>query len=87
MLFFAFLGVLFAQNNQKIDVLCYNLKEEYILLKSQKRYIEANELLVSVYPYQKLEVSAEVDVPIASELFYDDNIGYIEIKPESYEII
>ena len=78
---------IFDKNNQKIDVLCYNLKEEYILLKSQKRYIEANELLVSVYPYQKLEVSAEVDVPIASELFYDDNIGCIEMEPESYEII
>ncbi len=78
---------IFDKNNQKIDVLCYNLKEEYILLKSQKRYIEANELLVSVYPYQKLDVSSEVDDPIAVELFYDDNIGCIEMEPESYEII
>lgn len=78
---------IFDKNNQKIDALCYNLKEEYILLKSQKRYIEANELLVSIYPYQKLEVSSEVDIPIATELFYDDNIGCIEMKPDSYEII
>lgn len=78
---------IFDKSNQKTDVLCYNLKEEYILLKAQKRYIEANELLVSVYPYQKLEISSELDIPIAAELFYDDTIGCIEMKPDSYEII
>jgi CRISPR-associated endonuclease/helicase Cas3 len=75
------------KSNQKIDVLCYNLKSDYIELISQKRYIEANELLVSVYPYHKVHLSKELDVLIANDLFYDQDIGCIEKIPDSYEII
>ena len=75
------------KNNQKVDVLCYNLKEEYCSLINQKRYIEANELLVSVYPYHKIEPSKDLDVLIVSELYYDEKKGCIEKKPDCYEII
>ena len=75
------------QNDQKVEVLCYNLKEEYCNLLNQKRYIEANELLVSVYPYHVIVPSEEYDVYIASELFYDERRGCIEKKPDCYEII
>lgn len=75
------------KNNQKVDVLCYNLKEEYCSLINQKRYIEANELLVSVYPYHKIEPSKDLDVLIVSELYYDEKKGCIEKKSDCYEII
>ena len=75
------------KSNQKVDVLCYNLKEEYCSLIDQKRYIEANELLVSVYPYHKIEPSNVCDVLIAPELYYDEGRGCIEKKPDCYEII
>lgn len=77
------------QNNQKVDVLCYNLKEEYCSLIEQKRYIEANELLVAVYPYHwdQTVFSKDWDVRIAQELFYDEKQGCIEKKPDCYEII
>ena len=75
------------RNNQKVDVLCYNLKEEYCSLVDQKRYIEANELLVSVYPYHKMKLSEDWDVLIAPELFYDEKMGCIEKMSDCYEII
>lgn len=75
------------RNNQKIDVLCYNLKEEYCSLVDQRRYIEANELLVSVYPYHKMKLSKDWDVLIAPELFYDEKVGCIEKISGCYEII
>lgn len=75
------------KNNQKVDVLCYNLKEEYYSLVSQKRYIEANELLVSVYSYHKMEISKDLDVLVAPELYYDEKKGCVENAPDCYEII
>lgn len=75
------------RNNQKVDVLCYNLKEEYCSLVDQRRYIEANELLVSVYPYHKMKLSKDWDVLIAPELFYDEKVGCIEKMSGCYEII
>lgn len=77
------------QNNQKVDVLCYNLKDEYYNLVEQNRYIEANELLVSVYPYHldKNDYNDNLDVWIAKELFYDEKQGCIEKKQDCYEII
>lgn len=77
------------QNNQKIEVLCYNLKDEYCSLIEQKRYIEANELLVSVYPYHldRRSYDDNWDVWIAQELFYDEKQGCIEKKQDCYEII
>lgn len=77
------------QNNQKVDVLCYNLKDEYYNLVEQNRYIEANKLLVSVYPYHldKNDYNDNLDVWIAKELFYDEKQGCIEKKQDCYEII
>ena len=63
------------------------MKEEYCSLIDQKHYIEANELLVSVYPYHKIEPSNVCDVLIAPELYYDEERGCIEKKPDCYEII
>src|SRR5690606_21127880 len=39
-------------NNQKIEILCGNLVDEYEELCNQKRYIEASQLLVQVYHYE-----------------------------------
>lgn len=65
-------------NNQKIEVLCNNLIEEYELKIGQKRYIEANQLLVQVYRYEA-EISKyrkSGDVLVANNLYYDTKIGY-----------
>ncbi len=37
--------------NQKVDMLCSNLMDEYDQLIEQKNYIEANRLIVQVYPH------------------------------------
>lgn len=69
-------------NNQKIEVLCLNLIEEYETKILQKRYIEANQLLVQVYRYEA-EISKERkfgNVLIAYNLEYNPQIGYIRKK-------
>lgn len=72
--------------NQKVDVLCYNLKEDYLRLIEEKRYIEANELLVSVYPYHRIRPSC-LDVLVVEDLFYDEKKGCVEAVPDCYEIM
>lgn len=67
-------------NNQKIEVLCLNLIEEYESKIAQKRYIEANQLLVQVYGYEAT-ISKDRkfgDVLIAYNLEYSTHIGYIK---------
>jgi len=69
-------------NNQKIEVLCFNLTEEYESKIAQKRYIEANQLLVQVYRYEA-EISRNRkfgDVLVANNLEYNPKIGYTERK-------
>lgn len=84
---------LFDKNSQKIDVLCENLFDEYYELIQQKRFIEANELLVSVYPYHKTKLvkldskKQGLNVLKVNDLFYDPEKGCIENVPNSYEII
>lgn len=84
---------LFDKNKQKIDVLCYNLFDEYCELIDQKRYIEANELLVSVYPYHKTKLvtlnkmKPGLNVLKVDELYYDQDKGCIEKIPDAYEIM
>lgn len=84
---------LFDKNNQKIDVLCHNLIDDYCGLIDQKRYIEANELLVSVYPYHKTKLlvlkknGRSLNVLKADDLYYDSEKGCIVEVPDSYEII
>jgi len=75
---------LFDNNNQKVEVLCGNLVEEFDLLRSQKRYIEANQLLVSVYFYELKGTSINKDdkdkrnVIVAYALEYNSEIGYVK---------
>lgn len=61
---------------------CANLKEEYDSLVAQKRYIEANELLVSVYPSSKWKWNRGEDVFVDDTLFYDERKGYIRWQQE-----
>jgi CRISPR-associated endonuclease/helicase Cas3 len=67
-------------NNQKVEILCGNLEEEFDEYKSQKRYIEANQLLVSVYYYELKGTNFRKDerrnVLVAYDLEYDPIIGY-----------
>ena len=67
-------------SNAKVDVICGNLEEEYDELKSEGRFIEANRLLVSVYPtflynstIDKIKTNQK---PVAYELEYDEDLGY-----------
>ena len=64
--------------NQKIDVLCSNLLSDFKKHISNKEYIEANQLLVSVYFYEAKEKTKDEEsgILIAHNLFYDENIGY-----------
>ncbi len=69
------------KNNQKIDVLCSNLFYEFENKIQQKRFIEANQLLVQVYGY---EVESPVkndkyDIIVAPNLEYNNVIGYQKI--------
>ncbi|WPP51831.1 CRISPR-associated helicase Cas3' [Catalinimonas niigatensis] len=67
-------------NNQKVEILCSNLVREFDSLREEKRYIEANQLLVKVYFYE-LKGSAHIkdnkrNVIIANDFEYDEQIGY-----------
>lgn len=66
-------------DNQKIEVLCYNLIEEYREKIKERRFIEANQLLVSVYQYEaNIKTEREFgDTLIATNLYYDAAIGYV----------
>lgn len=64
--------------NKKIDVLCGNLVELYENRIKEKQYLEANQLLVSVYFYEA-EISknkAFGDTLIAHNLVYSNLIGF-----------
>lgn len=67
-------------NNQKIEVLCANLIEEYEELLKAKRYIEANQLLVQLYFYELKDTNYKHDekknLIIAYEFDYHEKIGY-----------
>jgi len=67
-------------SNQKLEVLCFNLIEEFDEKRMNKQYIEANQLLVQVYRYEleSLIKHSTSNVIIANNLFYDDAIGYIK---------
>lgn len=66
-------------NNKKIDTLCSNLLDEFDILYTNGRYIEANQLLVSVYFYETKAIKDERrNVFISYDLEYDDDIGYVK---------
>ena len=69
---------LLNNNNQKIEVLCFNLLEEFDELKMNKKYIEANQLLVQVYVYELDNYSKDKkrNVIVANNLVYDTDAGY-----------
>ncbi|MCU0390389.1 MAG: CRISPR-associated helicase Cas3' [Thermoflexibacter sp.] len=86
---------IFENNNQKIDVLCSNLlfdgwdgREDtlgYDSLIAQKRYIEANQLLVSAYFYEaKSKKDEKRNLLISYDLEYDKMIGYKK-KVDTFE--
>lgn len=72
--------------NQKIDVLCHNLIDDYDEKKKNKQYIEANQLLIQVYKYELEHPTRDLkrNVIISNNLTYDDVIGYKK-KDESFE--
>lgn len=64
--------------NQKIEVLCFNLIEKFEAKINERRFLEANQLLVQVYNYEA-EISKDRksgDVLIAKNLEYNSTIGY-----------
>ncbi|MFT3902429.1 MAG: CRISPR-associated helicase Cas3' [Niabella sp.] len=66
------------EGNQKREVLCFNLIDEFEQKISEGRYIEANQLLIQVYHYEatisKDKLKGDTDVAI--NLKYDPIIGY-----------
>lgn len=66
--------------NKKVDILCGNLVDEYDSFIYEKRYIEASQLLVSVYFYQIHDTNKVFDkkrnVIVNYDFIYDENIGY-----------
>ena len=74
--------------NDKIEILCKNLVLEFDTFKKEKRYIEANQLLVSVYFYELEKTNFIKDekrgVVVANEFLYDSAIGYIK-RDDSFE--
>ncbi len=70
------------KGNQKIEVLCFNLVDEYERKISEKRFIEANQLLVQVYPYEATiaKEREQGDTLVAINLDYDSQIGYYQRK-------
>lgn len=67
--------------NQKIEVLCFNLQEEYHTAIAEKRFVEANQLLVQVY---REEVAGKLQLDrgvwLAYELDYNSVLGYMHRK-------
>lgn len=73
-------------NNQKVEVLCFNLIDDFDEKKRNKQYIEANQLLVQVYRYElgKYEPDKKRNVIVANNLVYNPIIGYTK-KDDSFE--
>lgn len=67
--------------NQKIEVLCFNLIEEFKEKIAERRFLEANQLLVQVYGYEaeisKNNISG--DILVANNLEYNSTIGYYKM--------
>jgi len=74
--------VLGERSSLKIEILCGNLVEEFESLKEEGRYIEANQLLVSVYPYELRDTThsreRNKNILIAYDFEYDTEIGYVK---------
>ncbi len=81
-------NVMEKTNGQKVDIICGNLIDEFENLKAQKRYIEANQLLVQVYFYELKSTNLGKDksgnVIIGYDFFYDKIKGYTKCKTEIF---
>lgn len=77
------------EKNQKREVLCFNLIEDFNQKIADGRYIEANQLLVPVYHYESVisKDRLQGDTDVAINLKYDSEIGYYSIEKDSDEII
>lgn len=75
---------IFKNNNQKIEVLCFNLQEEYKQKIVERRFLEANQLLVQVYSYEPKFSKEKLygDTLVAINLKYDPIIGYFSIEKD-----
>lgn len=73
-------------NNQKVEVLCYNLLDDFDEKKKNKQYVEANQLLVQVYRYELENTTKDSkrNVIISNNLIYDPIMGYKK-KDHSFE--
>ena len=81
----SWIETILEDNNEKVEVLCENLIAEFDLLKKSGRYIEANQLLVAIYPYELSKTNVQKNdkergVWIAWDFFHDDKLGYINRK-------
>ncbi len=67
-------------DNKKVEILCSNLIDEYDSYINEKRYIEASQLIVSVYFYQIHNTNKVYDkkrnVIVAYDFVYDSTIGF-----------
>jgi len=73
-------------SNQKMDILCSNLTEDFYHHIENKEFIEANQLLVSVYFYEAKDKYQDKDrgLWIVNNLYYDEKVGYLN-KVESFD--
>ncbi len=73
-------------SNQKVEVLCHNLIDDFDEKITNKKYIEANQLLVQVYKYELMNQTNDTkrNVIIANNLIYDETVGYMK-KDNSFE--
>lgn len=81
-------NVMEKTNGQKVDIVCSNLIDEFEYLKAQKRYIEANQLLVQVYFFELNGTTLGKDnsgnVIVGYDFFYDEVIGYTKAQNEIF---
>lgn len=79
-------------NSQKVEILCENLIDDFDKLKCEKRYIEANQLLVQVYFYELKNTNFCKDerrnVIVGYDFEYDPKIGYTKkVGAAGYELL
>jgi CRISPR-associated endonuclease/helicase Cas3 len=82
---------LFQDDNQKLDILCENLIDEFDVLKTQGRIIEASQLLVSVYRYELngtvFKNENKRNVIVAYDFYHDSLLGYRKMNDDTEDQI
>lgn len=77
------------ENNQKVEMLCVNLKDEYDQLLEQKNYMEANRLLVQIYPHYLISQKPYKEykghsVWLGHDFEYIPMVGYKKIEQDNF---